>query len=368
MGRIGVAHVNEFRAIKDLCYRGLDSAQLRERVGDRLARHLGGSSYCFGATDPTTALPVHSISVGLDPSAMHAFYGLVLATQSLDFGPWTRRARRAATLDTLVDDVDNDPYMTEVLRPSGLRHEVQLACVGGGRSWGHMCLRRTVAAGPFEDHEVRFLEALSAHLTAGLRASARRAALASAPGAAAGIVVIGPDGRVELANGVAERLLRQPVSGTRHCLLTAVNIVAARLERTLGSESAGGHEVPQLAFVDESAGESYKLRAERVTGSDGRPRGLVVIEPATATRPTEQWETLARFGLSPRECDVAAAVIRGWTNGEIAAELGVSPHTVQDHLRGVFAKVGVSSRQQLAGRVLGAPRAGAVPRDPPDGG
>src|SRR5438105_2583216 len=85
MGRLSSVHVNEFQAIKSLCYRGLNSATLRERVGDRLAGHLGVSSYCFGATDQSTALPVHSVSVGLDPSAMEAFFGLVLATPSLDF-------------------------------------------------------------------------------------------------------------------------------------------------------------------------------------------------------------------------------------------------------------------------------------------
>src|SRR5437879_4926946 len=132
-----------------------------------------------------------------------------------------------------------------------------------------MCLRRRAEDGPFERHEVRFLESLAPHLTAGLRAATSRAALAAAPGRSAGIVVLGPDGKVELANGVAERLFSQPVSGTRHCLLTAVHIVAARLERTLAGDAAA--DVPQLTFLDEASQETYRLRAERVVGADGRP-------------------------------------------------------------------------------------------------
>lgn len=243
MGRLVATHVNEFSAIKDLCYRGLDSTVLRELVGDRLARHLGASSYCFGATDPATALPVHSVSVGLDPSVMQAFFGLVLSTPSLDFGPWIKNGRRAARLDDLVEDVDADPYMTEILRPSGLRHDVQVACAGGGWSWGHMCLRRGAREPAFEPHEVRFLASLAPHLTAGLRSASSRSAMAASPATATGVVVLGPDGRVELANSVAERLFRQPVSGTRHCLLTAVHIVAARLERALNT-AAGANLVP----------------------------------------------------------------------------------------------------------------------------
>ena len=350
MGRLSTTHVKEFAAVKELCYRSLDSATLRERAGDRLSRHLGASSYCFGATDPVTALPVHSVSVGLDPAVMQTFFGLVLSTPSLDFGPWITRPQRAARLEDLVDDVERDPYTTEILRPCGLRYDVQVACSGGGWSWGHMCLRRRAKDGPFEHHEVQFLDALAPHLTAGLRAAASRAAVTAAPGKATGIVVLGPDGKVEIANGVAERLFRQPVSGTRHCLLTAVHIVAARLERTLAGDA--GADVPQLTVLDEASHETYRLRAERVLGADGRPRGLVVIEPATSPGAAEQAQLLARYGLSRRESDVAVAIVRGRTTAEIAGDLVVSPHTVQDHVRKVFEKLGVSSRQQLAVRLL----------------
>lgn len=351
MARLNAVHAREFAAIKALCYRGLDSAALRERVGDRLSRHLDAASYCFGATDPRTALPVHSVSVGLDPAAMERFFGLVLTTRSLDFGPWIDAGRRVATLEQLVDDVDTDPYMTEILRPSGLRHDVQVACVAGGWSWGHMCLRRRASDEPFAGHELRFLDALAPHLSAGLRAAARPASAVSDQACASGVVVLGPDGKVELANGVAERLFRQPVSGTRHSFLTAVNIVAARLERTL--RDATDEHVPTFTMADEASGSVYRLRAERTIGTDGRPRGLVFIEPTTLSHPDDQVLTLVRSGLSKRECEVALAVVRGKTSAQIAAELFVSTHTVADHVRNIFDKLGVASRQQLAFRVAG---------------
>jgi DNA-binding NarL/FixJ family response regulator len=52
--------------------------------------------------------------------------------------------------------------------------------------------------------------------------------------------------------------------------------------------------------------------------------------------------------------EVTLAVLRGQTTIAIATELVVSPHTVHDHLRKVFEKLGVSSRQQLATSLLGA--------------
>jgi DNA-binding CsgD family transcriptional regulator len=61
---------------------------------------------------------------------------------------------------------------------------------------------------------------------------------------------------------------------------------------------------------------------------------------------------LRSWGLTARENAVALQVIRGLSTAETAANLGISPHTVQDHLKAVFAKTGVRSRRDLARTVL----------------
>ena len=56
--------------------------------------------------------------------------------------------------------------------------------------------------------------------------------------------------------------------------------------------------------------------------------------------------------LTDRERDVAVLVAKGMTNREIAAELYVSQKAVDYHLGHIFAKLGITSRRELRGRVF----------------
>jgi DNA-binding NarL/FixJ family response regulator len=54
-----------------------------------------------------------------------------------------------------------------------------------------------------------------------------------------------------------------------------------------------------------------------------------------------------RAVLTRREHEIGAAVLQGWNNRLIAAELGCAVATVKKHLQNIFDKLGLSTRGQV---------------------
>lgn len=75
-----------------------------------------------------------------------------------------------------------------------------------------------------------------------------------------------------------------------------------------------------------------RARAElRASGETARKRDPITVDQ-----------------LTPQELQIARYVAEGLTNKEVAERLFLSPRTIDSHLRNVFAKLGISSRTQLA--------------------
>lgn len=73
----------------------------------------------------------------------------------------------------------------------------------------------------------------------------------------------------------------------------------------------------------------------------------IVLTFETAAQASVGEMMIAARGLTAREQDVAALVLQGASTKVIAGALHLSPHTVQDHLKAIFGKLGVSSRREL---------------------
>jgi len=142
----------------------------------------------------------------------------------------------------------------------------------------------------------------------------------------------------------AVRELRNSVEAIRIILLTAAidrdQIVDALHHGVRGvvlKEAATTLLLKSIRCV--MAGQ-YWVGRESVSDLVRIIRDLTTIpEQGTRKRP---------YNLTPRERDIIAAIVDGYTNKDIAEKFSIAEQTVKHHLGNIFDKLGVSNRLELA--------------------
>ena len=119
---------------------------------------------------------------------------------------------------------------------------------------------------------------------------------------------------------------------------------AARVRASAEGESK---KIIPRARLRTRKGIWLSMHASMLEGTD---QLALVIEPAKASEVAPL--IVEAYGFTQRELEVTRAIARGLGTAEIAAHLFVSQHTVRDHVKSVFEKVGVSSRGELVAKVF----------------
>jgi DNA-binding CsgD family transcriptional regulator len=131
-----------------------------------------------------------------------------------------------------------------------------------------------------------------------------------------------------------ERALSHGVDGGRPYDRARTQLAYGELlRRSQRRADARPHLRAALATFEDLGAEPLAERARtelRASGETARKR-----DPSTLVT------------LTPSEAQVARLVGQGLSNKEVASQLWVSPRTVAFHLRGIFTKLGVSSRGEL---------------------
>jgi DNA-binding CsgD family transcriptional regulator len=309
---------------------------------------------CWFTLDPASLLVTshhdHGMIGQLPPEWLaHEYY-------EDDFHTLADVARSKPGVSTIHEATGGDPSRSrgwrEHVEPYGAEQELLVALrTRTGEAWGMLGLYREPGQPEFGPDELEFLRALAPHLAEG----ARRGLLvgeASEPDRpdAPGLVVLGGDWSVQSLTPGVERWLCELPGGDWEAqgkLPPAVLAVAGRALRTAENSDAPGEVA--LARVLSNEGRWIVLHGASLV-ADGARRAAVIIEPAHPARISPL--LMSAYGLTDREQDVTRLVLRGDSTAQIARELCVSAHTVQQHLKSVFEKTDVRSRRELVGKVF----------------
>jgi DNA-binding CsgD family transcriptional regulator len=339
--------------VAELASRGDDVVSFFRAAGEAITAAVPAMAPpCWCTLDPATLLIT---SVYNDDEERIPAWALEWEYLGDDVLRTADAARSSQGLQTLSQATlgrpSRSPVYREHLRPIGVEHAVEVVLrARNGESWGSISLMRGPEHPDFGPIEIDFLRRLAPLLAEGVRrgvlvGEASDFDRLDAPGL---LVVDETLELVSLTPGVEPWLAELPGSWQRDgALPTCVQAVAARALRTADGDDAPGEVA--VARVLSTAGRWILLHGAALV-TDGRRRGAVIVEAAHPARLAPLLMTA--YGLTAREREVTRAVLRGDTTAEIAVALQVSGHTVQQHLKNIFEKVGVRSRRELVARIF----------------
>jgi DNA-binding CsgD family transcriptional regulator len=237
----------------------------------------------------------------------------------------------------------------EIFGPAGIGEDLRAALVADGSCWGYLALHRDPAR-PFGTAEARFVGGLADHLADGLRTSLLLDTIDIDTDEGPGIVLLRDDLTVRAVSPAAEGFLDDVVSKEPYRPGMLPDAVLAVVASLLQLEISDGMGDTPRARVPTRSGRWLVVHATRMSSADDGGSIGVVLEPARAHDLMPL--ILDAYKLTRRESEITQLVLQGRSTAQIATRLGISPLTVQQHLKRVFEKSGVRSRRELAARVF----------------
>jgi DNA-binding CsgD family transcriptional regulator len=270
------------------------------------------------------------------------------------FEQLARATRKAATLsDATGGHSERSPRFRDLLTPAGLGPELRSAFVADGCTWGALILVRRAGEPEFEEREVALLDRASALFARAVRRALvcevceTRASLPDAPG----VIELDADGGLIRASSSAGPLLEEVSGGSVEAGVRspAIQAVASATRALLATGGSTGRAALPSSAVKTSAGGWLVLHG----GLLGEPNAQQVAVFIQRAYPTLVAPLLLKaFGLTAREQQVAQLMLRGATTVQAARALGISPHTVGDHVKAIYEKTGARTRGELSAKLF----------------
>jgi DNA-binding CsgD family transcriptional regulator len=337
------------RRIDALAAEELPAQQLLEGVAEQLHTAMPIDAMVIAATDPDTMLGFGAGVVHEMPHTMCApFWEYEFEVP--DFNKFTDLVRGPRQVADLHAATGGRPQRSARWREfrTFIDSDAELRATfnAGGRGWGLLHVNRSGAAQGFSADEVAFVERIAPVVGRALRQSLISHPARLSPSRGPGMAIIDAENRLVSATPEAlawfdeiESVVRLPDSRLARDVPSEV-LVAAQDAR---SRAAGATRTRART----ANGLWLLIHASCLQGADAT---AVVIEPAKASEVAPL--IVDAYELTPREVDVTRALARGLTTSEIALDLHLSRYTVQDHLKSVYEKAGVSSRGELVAKMF----------------
>ncbi len=123
------------------------------------------------------------------------------------------------------------------------------------------------------------------------------------------------------------------------------------LVEKVASASDGAESWKGMVHIADGSVMACEVTRIVESGDHGLGAVLALMQPVGSDSALRVDAFASSHGLSPREQEVVGLLIQGQTTIAMADQLGISPHTVRDHLKHLYRKTGTNSRSELLGLI-----------------
>ncbi len=305
-----------------------------------LASALPYDSACWHTMDPTTLIETACLLENMPTPTPQVAEFAYRGDDYNSFGRLTRGARHSGVLtEATGGHLDRSVRYRELLSTVNMVGELRASFVVDGAAWGCVSFFRE-GPGDFTADERDFAHDIAVLLGRGFRAASTHTRSAGdAEPCGPGAVLLDDRRRVVSVTAPARQWLAELGQLDDHEVPFAVLAVAERVRDT-GADAT-------TRVIGES-GRWVHIHAAPTSGDE--PQVAIILQAATS--PVIAPLISVTYELTARERELTELVLQGCGTSEIADRLYISPHTVQGHLKSIFAKTGVRSRRELVTRIF----------------
>jgi DNA-binding CsgD family transcriptional regulator len=332
-------------SVAELCASHDDARQLRLELLDHLSGVVGFDAYAWLLTDPETEVGTAPIA---DVPCLPELPRLIRLKYATEVNRWTHQAEMVSRLRHVTDGrLERSLVWRELLAAHGVTDVASIVFRDRFGCWSFLDLWRI--GGVFDDADARTLEVNVAAITEALRRCVAESFTRSGETPTASrtgpiVLVLSTDLEVRAQTPETDRYLAAliPPDGEGPPIPAAAYNVGAQL---LAVENGVDQHRP-AARVHLGGDDWLMLRAARM-GED-------IAVSIEACSPAERLALFCRSNaLTARETELLDVLSGGADTRAAARQMLLSVHTVQDHLKSIFAKTGDHSRRDLLARATG---------------
>jgi DNA-binding CsgD family transcriptional regulator len=334
--------------LESLAQARLDSEEARREAIAVLRPVVGFERWCWPLTDPASALSISGIAefdlwAEVPRIAALEEHGDVTSKPGLALGD-----RASVTLSAATGgDLARSTRWRECLQPHGVGDELMTVCRDHHGCWASVELMRDSDDAPFSDEDTALLHELAPVLATLVRQGLheRDPVIRGQTSPPPATLIVDADPQPTSWTAAFRGWLAELPTGP-DLLPPAVYELGARVF----TPRVAGNGLPASVRIRTRSGRWATLEGAPLEGAD-RGSAVITIRAATAD---EVFDFLARtYDLTRRERQVVALMLDGLATKQLAAALCISPHTVQDHLKSIFAKTNLRSRRELVSHLAG---------------